>query len=86
MIVKDQEIDDIFKTEVIAYGGIELNKDEKCIMKMHLIYKVFKKIDPIDCETEIEKAMTKIRWAQIEEGRKEDNGRKEEGATEKQKK
>ena len=71
VIVRDQELDDSFKTDVIAYGGIELNEDKESIMKMHPKYTVFEKVDPIDCEAEIEKAMTKIRWARIEEGRKE---------------
>ena len=69
--VKDQELDDSFKIKVITYGGVDLTEDEISVMEMHPKYTVFEKVDPIDCEAEIEKAMAKVRWARMEEKRNE---------------
>ena len=70
--VKDQELDDRFKTKAVTYGGVELTRDEISVMEMHPKYTIFEKVDPIDCEAEIEKAMTKIRWARMEENKDKD--------------
>ena len=71
MIVKDQILDDSFATEAITYGNVEVNEDEKSVLEMHPKYTVFEKVDLIDNEAEIEKSLTKIRWARKEEERKD---------------
>ena len=61
--VKDQILDETFAAEVITYGNVEVNEDEKSILEMHPKYTVFEKVDLIDNEAEVEKSLTKIRWA-----------------------
>ena len=70
VVVKDQILDDSFTTEAITYGNVEISEDEKRVLEMHPKYTVFEKVDPIDNEAEVEKALTKIRWARREEERK----------------
>ena len=60
VIVKDQEIGEEFEMRTTTYGGVQLTSDEESVMKLHPKYTVFEKVDPVDCEAEIEKAMTKI--------------------------
>ena len=69
--VKDQEISNEFEMNIVTYGNVQLTNDEESVMKLHPKYTVFDKVDPIDCEAEIEKAMTKIRWLKLEENKKE---------------
>ena len=72
--VKDQELDNEFETSAITYGNVQLTRDEKSVMEMHPKYTIFDKVDAIDCEAEIEKAMAKIRWSRIGEKREENGG------------
>ena len=78
--VKDQPIDRSFETEPVVYGNVEISEDEKSVLRIHPKYTVFDRVDPIDCEAEIEKSITKLRWARKEEDRKEQN--RENGITE----
>ena len=62
VIISDQVVTDEFRIEPVCYGGVEINENEKKILSTHPKYSVFDKIDVIDCEAEIEKSLTKIRW------------------------
>ena len=73
VIVKDQEVGEEFEMKTTTYGGIQLTSDEESVMKLHPKYTVFDKVDPVDCEAEIEKAMAKIRWARMEDKKDERN-------------
>ena len=71
VIIRDQLLDEEFDRECKAYGGVIVNEDEKSVLSMNPKYTVFDKINPINCEAECEKALTKIRWKYREEKRAE---------------
>ena len=60
--VGDQQLDERFDIQPECYGNTVISKEEVEILKVHPKYTVFDKVCKIDCEAEIEKSMTKIRW------------------------
>ena len=65
--VGDQQLDERFNVQPECYGNTSISKQEIEILKIHPKYTVFDKICKIDCEAEIEKSMTKIRWQKEKE-------------------
>ena len=59
--VGEQELDENFKTEPECYGKAAISNNERELLRLHPKYTVYKEVDEIDCEAEIEKALTKIR-------------------------
>ena len=84
VIIKDQELGPHFNAEPVSYGGITLSEPEKATLRIHPKYTVFEKVDPIDTEAEIEKCLTKIRWARHEEER--EKARQRDGVQRQEKK
>ena len=84
VIVRDQDLGESFKTEPIVFGGTETNDAERSILRVHPKFTVFDKVDKVDCEAEIEKSLTKLRWNRIQE--ESEKTRIENGVQEIQKK
>ena len=64
-----QQLAEQFKTQPQCYGGTTLSENESELLKMHPKYSIFDKIDEVDCEAEIEKSLTKLRWQKGKEKR-----------------
>ena len=58
----NEAFDDNVEVDVKLFGGIQVDDDEKCVLKMDPEYRVYKRIDEVDIETEIEKGCTKARY------------------------
>ena len=59
---RDQELGDEFSNDTVVYSGVEVTQEENEALKLHPKYTTFEKIDTTLVMTEIEKALTKIRW------------------------
>ena len=66
--LKDDTVDD--NATVIVYDGIELSSEAKEALSLKPEFMTYKKIDEHKIETEIEKGMTKARYAWMSEGQK----------------
>jgi len=60
--VGDQVLDERFNITPECYGSTTISTNEERVLKIHPKYSVFDKICTVDCEAEIEKSLTKIRW------------------------
>ena len=67
--VGNQELDERFKIIPECYGNVNINMKERDLLRIHPKYTVFDKVDVLDCEAEIEKSLTKIRWLKGSERR-----------------
>ena len=47
---------------VKVFGGVTVNNEEKAALKLNPEYRVYKRIDDVDLEVEIEKGCTKARY------------------------
>ena len=73
VIIKDQELTNDFGRNCKIYGNVEMDEKEKLILSLHPNHTVFNEVKKIECETEIEKAFTKLRWKEtIEKNKKDD--------------
>ena len=61
--VADQEIPDNFSTDPRVYGGCTLTADEEELLKLPPKFSVYDKVNAIECEIQVEKGITKYRWA-----------------------
>lgn len=59
--IKDIVIDDDYCKGINTYGGVTLTDCEKSALHLHPKFSVYDKIDPIDCEAEVEKTLATIR-------------------------
>ena len=79
IVIKDQEIPETFSSEPRCYGGIELNEHETAALKLPPKFAVYTEINPLECETQVEKGLAKLRWAikakQADEGNGDSNER-----------
>ena len=73
VVVGEQELDEKFKTEPECYGKVEISHDEREILRVHPKYTIYKEIDEIECEAEVEKALTKVRWERMKRNNQETN-------------
>ena len=67
--ISDGILDEAFETKLECYGNVETSEDERNILKTHPSFTVFRNMSAIECEAEIEKALTKIRWSKANESR-----------------
>ena len=63
IIIKDQDLPETFTSEPRCYGGCVLDANETKIMLLPPKYAVFDKIDPMECEGQVEKGIAKLRWS-----------------------
>ena len=61
--IKDGQLDGEFDQQPAIYGNANLDENEVSAIKMHPKFTVYNKIDPLDCEAEVEKCLTSIRWS-----------------------
>ena len=78
--VKDQDLPDTFESEPRMYGGTSkiLSDPEVEALRLNPKFTVFPSVDLEDCEVEIEKGLTKLRWTENREGnnkKKHNSGR-----------
>ena len=65
VIVTDEklaEMNDNVGKVVKTYGDVEINDEEEAALKLEPEYRVYKRIDEVDLEVEIEKGCTKARY------------------------
>jgi hypothetical protein len=65
VIVADEklnEMNDNIGKDVKRYGGVTINDEEEAALKLDPEYRVYKRIDEVDLEVEIEKGSTKARY------------------------
>ena len=64
IMVDDDKLDELnnnVEKNVKMYGGVELNEEEKAALEIFPQYRVYKPIDKVDLEVEIEKGCVKVR-------------------------
>ena len=73
--IKDQELSDTFESEPRMYGDTSeiLSGSEVDALRLNPKFTVFPAVDLENCEIEIEKGLTKLRWT---ESREENNSKK----------
>ena len=64
IIIKDQSIPENFSTEPRIYGGVSITETRK-ELSLPPKYAMYDQVDPVKCQAEIEKALTKLRWERI---------------------
>ena len=60
--VCDQKLDEKYESRPRCYGGVQLSTEEKAILTLTPKYCIFDRPNLVECEIEIEKALTKLRW------------------------
>ena len=65
--IDDQVIPPDFSSEPRVYGGASLTENEKEVLALPPNFALFEHVDPIQCETQVEKALAKLRWATKEQ-------------------
>ena len=76
VIVTDEklsEMSDTSETAVKKFGGVEISDVEKVALRLDPEYRVYKRIDEVDIEVEIEKGCTKARYHLMGESDKDPN-------------
>ena len=63
--IKDTELGPEFVKEPVIYGDVDLNDDERAAIRMHPKFKLYGRINSINCEAEIERCLTSIRWGSL---------------------
>ena len=63
--IKDQELGEDYKKECKIYGGVEVSENERKAASLAPKHTVYGDINEVECETEIEKGLTKYRWKVI---------------------
>ena len=56
------EMNEHVEKNVKMYGGVQINEEEATALKVDPEYRVYKRIDDVDIEVEIEKGCTKARY------------------------
>ena len=84
--VRDQVLDERYESRPRCYGKVEVTPDEKEVLSLTPKFSVYDRVDVVDCQVEIEKALTKLRWSRMgdrtvqenfdsgDEGEEEDTG------------
>ena len=72
---------EVEKAETCTVGRVELDEDEKAILRMHPKFALRKKLDEEQFELDIECGFAKLRW-ELGKDENEDNNRKRKGETE----
>merc|ERR1712030_280966 len=62
LVKKYAPVDENVEKIVKVFGGVTVNNEEKAALKLNPEYRVYKRIDDIDLEVEIEKGCTKARY------------------------
>ena len=60
--IKDVVIDHTYTKEPIICGGATIDNAERSVLQLHPKYCVYDDIKLVECEAEIEKSLTMIRW------------------------
>ena len=71
--VADQDIVKDFSMAPRVYGAVELSNDEEKLLTLPPKFTIPELIDQIECQTEVEKSLGKLRW-ELQKERKEANG------------
>lgn len=61
--VTDKEIPPTFTSSPVCYGGCVVNSSENKLLMLPPRFAVYSKINPDDCEAEVEKGLAKLRWS-----------------------
>ena len=62
IVIADQECVKEFSTSPRTYGGVELSQEEENLLTLPPKYSIPTEINIIDCQTEVEKSLGKMRW------------------------
>ena len=62
IVIADQSIPDDFSTAPRCYGGVVINGNELAALSLPPKFAVYSSIDEADCEAQVEKGLTKLRW------------------------
>ena len=71
--IADQELNEIFISNPKCYGGIIINDEERAVLSLQPKFTVYEKIQPTQCEAEIEKSLTNIRFSRIRSSQEPNN-------------
>ena len=65
VFVADQVLDESFNSNPKCYGGIIISDEEREVLSLQPKFTVYDKVQPTQCEAEIEKSLTNIRFSRI---------------------
>ena len=65
VILKDQLLEEDFESDPRCYGNVEINEDEKTILKLGPGFTLYEEINVVKTVAEVEKGMVKLRYEQI---------------------
>ena len=71
--IADQVIPPDFSSEPRVYGGASLTENEKEVLALPPNFALYEQVNPHECETQVEKALAKLRWA-IKEQKNNEEG------------
>ena len=66
IVTEDQPLPSNFESKPRVYGGVEISRQEEKLLELPPKYTVYNRIKREEIETEIEKAITKLRWTERE--------------------
>ena len=67
--ISDKPIPDEFESRPRCYGGTVLATEEEKVLALPPKFAIYGDVNKRDCEAEIEKALTKLRWSKMNEGK-----------------
>ena len=63
IIIGNQTIPEDYKSKLKKYGDVKLTKDEEEALQLPPKYCVYNKIQKLECQIELEKTLSKMRWS-----------------------
>ena len=63
IIIENQEIPQNYEPKINKYGNVNITKDEEEALLLPPKLCVYTDVNKLECETEVEKAMVKLRWS-----------------------
>ena len=61
----DKVLSDRYESRPRCYGKVELTRDEQSVLSLTPRFSVYDRVDRVDCEVELEKCFTKLRWGRM---------------------
>ena len=76
ILIADQDVSS-FTANPRVYGGTEISAEEESVLSLPPNYTLYEKIDPRECEIEVEKSLAKARWTIREKEQQAQNPNRE---------
>ena len=78
VIIADQDIPEEFTSSPRTYGGTTISEDEEQLLSLPPNFSIYDRVDSTECEAQVEKGLSKLRWTLQKKARQEEEGNEEE--------